>query len=119
MPNLLFPKSETQTTNKYTAMPLTEGIEVTKRFYEAIDRLIELREIKGKQTFCRDYDIDKRNFYLYKRRRKHLLNVAWLSYLVKDYPVSAHWLLTGRGTMIKKTMSITGSSEKIISSLSL
>lgn len=101
-------------------MPLSEGIEVTKRFFQAIDRLIELGEIKGKQTFCRDYDIDKRNFYLYKREpEKHLLNVAWLSYLVKDYPVSAHWLLTGRGAMIKKTMSITHNTKRLISSLSL
>ena len=101
-------------------MPLLEGIEVTKRFYEAIDRLIELGEIKGKQTFCRDYDIDKRNFYLIRREpEKHLMNVAWLSHLVKDYPVSAHWLLTGRGTMIKKQMSITHNPKQLISSLSL
>jgi hypothetical protein len=82
-------------------MPAQEGIEVANRFFEAIDKLIELKQLNGKQTFCTRYDIDKRNFYLIKKKvDQHNLNVAWLTYLVRDYGVSAKWLLLGKGKMI-------------------
>lgn len=78
-----------------------EGIDVVNRFYEAIDKLIEVGKLKGKQTFCTRYGIDKRNFYLHKKESgKHNFNVSWLVYIVSDYGVSAKWLLSGKGKIL-------------------
>lgn len=80
-----------------------EGIEVTGRFYLAIDFLISEKKLRGRQTFCKKYDIDKRTFYLIQREPEiNTLRVLWLVYLTRDYAVSARWLLTGEGKMIRK-----------------
>lgn len=77
-----------------------EAVEVVKRFYEAIDKLIEDGTLRGKQTFCNRYGLDKRNFYAYmKEPAKHNFNISWLLYLVNDYGISPRWLLTGKGKM--------------------
>ena len=80
-----------------------EGIEVVRRFTTAINFLISEKKLRGRQTFCKRYGIDKRNFYLVERApESNYLKVFWLTYLVRDYHVSARWLLTGKGNMIRK-----------------
>lgn len=74
-----------------------ESIEVTKRFYQALDKLILEKKLRGTQTFCRKYGIDKRNFYSFRKRVETFhLPVAWLLLLVNDYGVSSEWLLKGK-----------------------
>lgn len=77
-----------------------EGSEITNRFFEAIDALIEKRDIRGLQTFTRMYNINRWNMVTVKNNPDtKALNTEYLSFLVKDFGVSAHWLLTGRGKM--------------------
>ncbi len=87
-------------------MPSPASLEITKdikqRFFAAVDELIARKVIRGKQTYCRLYDIDKRNFYsqannLYEAN----LKLYWLVPLVSVYGISAHWLLTGKGRMFE------------------
>ncbi len=77
---------------------------IIDRFYKALDAIIAMGKIRGVATFCRLYDIDRRNFYA---QRKDLsrgwFEASWLYHMVKDYGVSADWLLTGRGKMFKNT----------------
>jgi hypothetical protein len=75
---------------------------VIKRFFEAVDMLIEQKRIRGKQTFCNLYGIDKRNFYAQKKdlSRGHF-QVSWLLPLINEYSVNSTWILTGRGGMFK------------------
>lgn len=75
---------------------------IIKRFFEAVDVLIQHKKIRGRQTYCNLYEIDKRNFY----KQKHDLSrgyfeVSWLVPLVNDFNISSHWLMTGRGEMFK------------------
>jgi len=78
-------------------------MEIIERFYEAIDEIITMRKIRGVQTFCNLYDIDKRNFYAQRKdMSRGWFKVSWLHPLVKEYNVSADWLLTGRGKMFTK-----------------
>lgn len=79
------------------------GIEITKRFFEAIDFLKDTKEIRGLQTFTRRYDINKWNMLTLKKDpMNRILKPEYLSYLVRDYGISADWLLTGRGKICEK-----------------
>lgn len=54
--------------------------------------------IRGVQTFTERYGINRWNFLTCEKQpERDIFQVAWLSYLVGDYNVSAVWLLTGEG----------------------
>lgn len=72
---------------------------IIKRFFEALQILIENKVIRGKQTFATRYGINRRNMYtLEKEPGRDMFQVAWLENLVNDYKVSSVWLLTGNGS---------------------
>lgn len=85
-------------------MSMNETIrkQIIERFYSALDAIIAKKDIRGVATYCRLYDIDRRNFVA---QRKDLsrgwFQIQWLHPMVKEYGVSAEWLLTGRGRMFK------------------
>lgn len=75
---------------------------IKERFFIAIQALIDRKLIRGRQTYCRLYDIDKRNFYEQQRNLTAAqLKLYWLVPMVKVYGISAHWLLTGAGRMFE------------------
>lgn len=79
-------------------MQTIESQEIVKRFFSAIQKLKEKKVIRGKQTFTNRYGINRRNFNTCEKEpNRNIFQVAWLTYLVVDYNVSAHWLLTGDG----------------------
>lgn len=72
------------------------------RFYSALDALIAKKEIRGINTYCRLYNIDRRNFLAQKKdMNRAIIQISWLQGMVKDFGVSGDWLLTGRGAMFK------------------
>lgn len=74
---------------------------IIRRFFEALYYLKANRIIRGKATFTREHGIDRWNLgKLEKDPSRDIFQPAWLYYLVKDYGVSATWLLTGRGEII-------------------
>ncbi|MDR2936660.1 MAG: hypothetical protein LBU80_04890 [Rikenellaceae bacterium] len=83
-------------------MKTPDTVEIVKRFYEALAFLIASKAIRGKKTFTDRYGINRWNFNtIQKQPDNGMFQVAWLGYLVKDFGVSAEWLLTGRGGMLQ------------------
>ena len=84
-------------------MNITVSKQIMERFYSALDAIIESKKIRGVNTYCRLYEIDRRNFIA---QRKDLdrgwFQVSWLQPMVREYGVSARWLLTGAGKMFDK-----------------
>lgn len=75
--------------------------DITGRFFKAVETLITLGKLDGIQPFCRDLGVDKRNFYAQMRdHTRNIIKACWLSFIVREYGISAHWLLTGQGRMM-------------------
>jgi hypothetical protein len=73
-----------------------------ERFYSALDAIIAMQRIKGVATYCRLYDIDRRNFIAQRKDlNRGWFQLSWLQPMVKEYGISAEWLLTGHGRMFK------------------
>lgn len=79
-----------------------EGVAVTKRFFEAIGMLKAQKKIRGLQTFTREYGLNRWNVNSVKwEPEKRILKPEWIVYLVRDYGISAEWILLGKGRMFK------------------
>ena len=77
-------------------MQTEDSQKVVRRFFEALYRLKDDGKIRGKQTFTREFDINRWNLNkLEKNLASDIFQPAWLTYIVKEYKVSARWLLTG------------------------
>lgn len=76
-----------------------QSVRIVRRFFEAVELLKANKIIRGKQTFTRRYDINRRNFHTCEKQpERDIFQVAWLENLVRDYKVSSLWLLTGQGS---------------------
>ena len=75
---------------------------IIERFYVSLDAIIAKGDIRGVNTYCRLYEIDRRNFIAQRKDlERGWFQVSWLYPMVKVYGVSAEWLLTGSGRMFK------------------
>lgn len=84
-------------------MQTDDSQRIVARFFEALQRLKDDRKIRGKQTFTREYNINRWNLNtLEKDHSRDIFQPAWLTYLVEGYGVSALWLLTGKGDFYRK-----------------
>lgn len=81
-------------------MQTPDSQQIVLRFFEVLAALKQSKKIRGRQTFTDRYGINRRNLYtLEKQPHRDIFQTAWLTYLVRDWGVSANWLLTGDGDM--------------------
>ena len=84
-----------------------ETLSIIARFFQTIDFLVSAKLMRGKATYCRLYNIDRRNFDAQSKNHSlGIFQVSWLLGLINDFRISAEWLMTGKGDMFKKDKSI-------------
>lgn len=77
--------------------------QIMQRFYDALDAIIAMKKIRGVNTYCRLNEIDRRNFLAQKKDLdRGWFQVSWLQPMVREYGVSARWLITGFGKMFEE-----------------
>ncbi len=78
-------------------------IAAMQRLFAAVDMLVAEKKIRGINTYCTRYGIDRRNYLAQKKDLKRgFFEVAWLIPLVTDFGFSSDWVLTGQGGMFPK-----------------
>ena len=84
-------------------MQSVESVKVACRFFLALRLLKEQRVIRGKKTFTDRYGINRWNMNsCEKDPSRDLFQLSWLTYLVRDYGVSARWLILGEDALLKR-----------------
>jgi hypothetical protein len=80
-----------------------QTIDTISRFYEVFDDLLQSKKIKSINSFCDQYQIDKRNLYAQREDlNRGYFEVFWISVLIQNYNASAKYLLFGSGKMFSK-----------------
>jgi phage terminase small subunit len=86
---------------------------VNRRFFEAIETLVSIGDIKSLSGFCDEFDLSSSRYREMrstygtsknqnaKESRYKSVEIEALNYLCNFYSVSAEWLLLGRGKMLK------------------
>lgn len=86
--------------NTDTLSEIEKGIK--QRFFSALDTVINMRLIRGVQTFTREHNLNRRNIYKTKDPESNLrVQSEWIYFLCTDFNISADWIITGRGSMFK------------------
>lgn len=84
-------------------MTSKDGIDITNRFFKAIEELKARKEIRGLGTFTNRYNINRWNLITVRDNPENsTLKPEYISYLIDGYDISAEWLLLGKGAMFKK-----------------
>ena len=84
------------------------GVEITKRFFLALEVLSQDKKIRGLKTFSRKYDINYWNLNTVKKEPyKRILKPEYIYYLVMDFGISADWLIKGEGEIYASQISKT------------
>jgi hypothetical protein len=94
-----------------------QAIEIQKRFFDALDLLIDTKQCGGLQTFCKEHELNRakysnirtemRNPEMAKPTNYKVIDLDALTYLCKDFNVSPDWLLLNKGDMFKEVICNT------------
>lgn len=90
-----------------------EMISIQRRFFDALDVVIDTGQCGGLQTFCKEHDLNRVKYSNIRTELRKpaseakptnykVIDIDALTYLCKDFNVSADWLLLGKGTMFKR-----------------
>lgn len=86
-----------------------KAIEIQRRFFQALDILIESKRLPGLKTFCTDNNLNRTKYSRIKNTlgmpietmTYKMIDVDALAAICKDFGVSPEWLLLGTGRMLK------------------
>ena len=80
-----------------------EATEINKRFFFAIDYLVDIKEIRGLYTFTKKHNLNYWNLYTVRKEPgRRVLKVEYIALLAKDFNISLEYILLGNGPMRKE-----------------
>lgn len=80
-----------------------EATEINKRFFLAIDYLVEIKKIRGLNTFAKIHNLNYWNLYTVKKEpERRVLKVEYIAFLAKDFNISLEFILFGKQPIIKE-----------------
>lgn len=93
------------------------AIAIQERFFQALDILIESKELPGLKTFCTDNNLNRTKYSRIKNAlgkpieesTYKMIDIDALAALCSDFGVNANWLLLGKGNMLVKKKTCTSS----------
>lgn len=87
---------------------------IHRRFFDALDVIIENGKTNGLQTFCNEHGLQRNKYSKIrmelrnperrkeeKAHRYRSIDIDALTHLCNDFNISAEWLLLGKGKMFK------------------
>lgn len=85
------------------------AIAIQERFFQALDILIESKQLPGLKTFCTDNNLNRTKYSCIKNTlgmpietmTYKMIDLDALAAICKDFGVSPEWLLLGTGRMLK------------------
>ena len=81
----------------------TREVEITNRFFEALEILRANKTIRGVGTFAKRHGLSQGNLSTLKNDPvNRILKPSYIAYLVEDYHISADWILLGVGPMFRQ-----------------
>lgn len=81
-------------------MQTPDSQKIIERFFFVLHDMISNKYIRGKQTFTREYKINRWNFNtVEKDHSRDIFQMAWLAYLINYWGISSKWLMSGDGEM--------------------
>lgn len=93
-----------------TNSPISESI--NRRFFQAIDALVSFRFVSALESFCVDNNLSSARYREMrleygvtptgKLSRYKNIEIEAIYALVANFPISAGWLITGRGEMLTR-----------------
>lgn len=86
-----------------------QAIEITRRFFQALNLAVDLGKVDGIKGFCAAHNLNRVKYATLKNTidksvdemTYKCIDVDALAGICKDFGVSAEWLLLGRGKMLK------------------
>lgn len=80
-----------------------EATEINKRFFLAIDYLVDIKKIRGLNTFAKIHNLNYWNLYTIKKEpERRVLKVEYIAFLAKDFNISLEFILFGKQPIIKE-----------------
>lgn len=86
------------------------AIAIQERFFQALDILIESKQLPGLKTFCTDNNLNRTKYSRIRNTKNmpiedmpyKMIDIDALAALCSDFGVSPEWLLLGTGDMLLK-----------------
>lgn len=89
--------------------PISEA--VNRRFFVALERMVQLNKVSALESFCVENKLSSSRYREMRLQygvtptgkvsRYKNIEIEAIYALVANFPISAEWLVTGRGEMVK------------------
>ncbi|ARK13452.1 hypothetical protein A6C57_25660 [Fibrella sp. ES10-3-2-2] len=88
-----------------------DNLIIKKRFFEAIRALVSRKQLGGIKSFATRYNLNQGNFFRLRHDDRSVIDAAYLYWLIRDFNIHSHWLMTGQGPMFAALPKTTKPDE--------